>query len=335
MSVSALRVGTAGDQDVEQFTLRSDAGVEVDVLSFGVSVRDWRVPVDSGMRSVILGLKNVQDYPEHSPHFGAIAGRVANRIRNASFDLDGAQYPLATPASGLHLHGGPEGLGLQVWKGEPDSANTAVRFTHFSPDGAMGYPGNVEFTATYSLSGHTLRLELAANPDRRTPISLVQHIYFNLGSGSTVNDHTFRSTASAYTELDDSLIATGAILPVDGTKYDFRQPRRLDDAAGNTDYDINLVLPTSRKFEEPVFTVVGPDKALTLDLWTDRPAVQLYNGVTTDVRVPGHADKTYGKYSGFCLEDQAFPDAVHNPHFPDIIYGPDRPYRHWCEIRIA
>jgi aldose 1-epimerase len=53
------------------------------------------------------------------------------------------------------------------------------------------------------------------------------------------------------------------------------------------------------------------------------------------VPVPGLYGKRYGKHSGFCLEDQAFADAVHNPHFPNVIYSPDRPYSHWCEFEIA
>ena len=78
----------------------------------------------------------------------------------------------------------------------------------------MGFPGNVFFTATYTLEGNTLRLELAGLPDRRTPISLVQHQYFNLGTGFDVLDHHLTINGSARSEVDGHLIPTGAILPV-------------------------------------------------------------------------------------------------------------------------
>jgi aldose 1-epimerase len=336
----AIAVSTFGDfngKRVDQFHLKSDTGVEVDIIGYGVAVRDWRVPVAGGLRSVVLGFETFAPYPEHSPHFGSLAGRVANRIKDAAFDLNGKTYTLPANAGALHLHGGPEGLGRQVWQGEADEANTTVRFTHFSPDGAMGYPGNVNFEAYYTLSGNRLKLELRATTDTATPISLVQHQYFNLGAGPDVLDHTIQVNSSAYTELGkDDLCPTGAILPSRGTQYDLRAPRTMRDGSGNpVDYDIGMALDTGRSHEDPVATVTGPDGALTLKLWTDRPGLQVYNSVWTDIPVPGLNGKRYGKHAGFCLEDQSFADAVHNPHFPNIIHSPERPYSHWCDIEIA
>ena len=336
MTIAVSTFGEFKGKRVDQFRLTSSTGVSVDVIGYGVAVRDWRVPVSGGERSVVLGFDNMDAYAQHSPHFGSLAGRVANRIKGASFDLNGKTYKLPPNAGDLQLHGGDEGLGRQVWDGQVDEANNAVRFTHFSPDGAMGYPGNVNFSATYRLNGNRLRLELTATTDQATPISLVQHQYFNLGTTDDVLDHTIQVNSSAYTELGDDLSPTGAILPSRGTIYDLRQPRTMRDSAGQpVDYDIGMALDTGRKHADPIATVVGPDKALTLKLWSDRPGVQVYNGVWTDIPVPGLDGKTYKKHAGFCLEDQSFADAVHNPHFPNVIHTPDRPYSHWCEFEIA
>jgi len=335
----AIAVSTFGEHEgkrVDQFKLQSETGVEVDLISYGGVVRDWRVPVNGGLRSVVLGFDDFALYPAHSPHFGSLAGRVANRIKDASFDLDGRHYDLPANEGALILHGGADGLGRQVWKGQVDEANNAVRFSHFSPDGHMGFPGNVNFAATYSLHGNILRLELSATTDRATPISLVQHQYFNLGTGDDILDHRIQVESSAFTEPGPDLCPSGAILPSKGTNYDLRTARTMRDAAGNAiEYDLNLVLDTGRKHSDPIATVTGPDGALTLKLWSDRPGVQVYNGVWTDVPVPGLNGKRYGKHSGFCLEDQSFADAVHNPHFPNIIHTPERPYSHWCEFEIA
>ncbi|MEO5805416.1 aldose epimerase family protein [Devosia sp.] len=336
MAISVSTFGQHKGKQVQQFKLVSTTGVEVDIIGLGVAVRDWRVPVKGGLRSVVLGFDTLEDYVQHSPHFGALAGRVANRIKDASFDLDGKHYELVPNEGALSLHGGPEGLGRQVWDGVADDADNSVTFTHFSPDGAMGYPGDVTFTAKYTLAGNKLRLDLSAIADRRTPISLVQHQYFNLGTTDTVLDHMLQVETSAYTLLGEDLCASGAIVPVKDTIYDLRQGRAMRDADGKpVGYDINLVLDTGRELDEPIATVTGPDGALTLKIWSDQPAVQAYNGLWTDIPVPGLNGKTYGRFSGFCLEDQKFPDALHNPHFPSVIYGPDRPYRHWCEIEIA
>jgi aldose 1-epimerase len=337
MSVSVEAFGSYKGQQVDQFKLTSDTGVEVDIITYGVAVRDWRVPVAGGKRSVVLGFENFDHYPAHSPHFGSLAGRVANRISGASFEIDGKTYRVPANQSVNSLHGGPEGLGLVVWKGEADSAGNRVRFTHHSPDGAMGFPGNVDFTAIYTLSGNRLRLELSAVTDRKTPISLVQHQYFNLGTSDDVLDHVYQFKANAYTENSNpDLIPTGAILPVAGTKYDFSKPRTSRDGEGKgIDYDGNLVLDNGRDLADPVAVVIAPDKALTLKLWTDRPGLQFYNAVYTDIPVPGLNGRHYGHNSGFCLEDQAFPDAMHQSHFPSIVYSPERPYSHWCEFEIA
>lgn len=333
MSVAVEKFGEYGGKSVEQFKLRSDSGVEVDIISWGVLVRDWRVPVAGGKRSVVLGFDTFDSYPKASPYFGSLAGRVANRIKNGTFTLDGKTYSVAQNFHGHTLHGGPEGIGRLVWGGEADSANNAVRFTLDSPDGAMGFPGNVKFTATYTLNGNTLRLDIGAKADRRTPINVVQHQYFNLGTGKDVLDHAFKVNASAYTELGGPLIPTGAILPVEGTVWDFRAGRTMRDVAGKPiDYDGNVVLATDRRFEDPVAVVTGPDQALTLKLYTDQPGLQIYNSVTTEASAEG---KHFGHHCGFCLEDQGLPDSVNNPHFPSTIYGPDRDYSHRVDIEIA
>lgn len=333
MSIGYRNVGEAGGRPVVEFNLRSDTGVEVDILTWGGVVRDWRVPVAGGLRSVVLGFDSFEPYPQHSPYFGAIAGRVANRIDGSTFEIDGETFTVAENVPGLTLHGGPEGLGVTNWVGEVDSAGNAVRLTHRSPDGHQGFPGNVDFTATYTLVGNRLKLVLEAKADRRTPISLVQHQYFNLGTGSDVLDHRYRIAASAYTPNDERLVPTGEILPLEGTIWDFRKPRTMRDANGEAiAYDGNLALDTGRNPADPAVEVTGPDGALTLKLWTDRPGVQLYNSVWTNVDGGG---RKYGRFSGFCLEDQSFPDAMHNPHFPSIVYGPGRDYLHHCDIEIA
>ena len=334
--VSVKSFGNFGGRRVDQFTLTSDTGVEVDILNWGVVVRDWRVPVKGGKRSVVLGFDAFDAYPLHSPYFGAVVGRVANRIGGSRFTLLGKTYTLPANEGPNCLHGGPESLGRLVWDAAPDEAANAVVFSIASPDGAMGFPGNVHVTATYRLVGNRLTLSLAAITDRPTPLSMVQHQYFNLGTGADVLNHTYRFAAHAFTEVDSALIPTGNIVQVTpGSDRDFTTPRTLRDAAGQpVSYDGNYVLDAGRDPADPVAVVSSPGGDLTLRHWTDRPGLQFYDAVYTDIPVPGLGGKRYGKFSGFCIEDQSFPDAVNHPHFPSIIITPDRPYRHVCEIEI-
>jgi aldose 1-epimerase len=337
MAIAVSAVGEFEGRRVDEAVLESSDGVSVNIMNWGVVVRDWKVPAGGTPRSVVLGFDTFAPYPGHSPHFGALAGRVANRIGGSSFVLDGKRYDLVPNEGTTHLHGGPGGLGRQVWAMETDSQANAVRFTLDSPDGDMGYPGNVQFEAVYRLDGKTLRLELSGIPDRPTPISLVQHQYFNLGLGDTVVDHTVHMPyCVARTESDEKRVMNGVISPIHGTQYDFLAPRTMRDSAGApVDYDLNLVLATHRDFADPIAIATGEDGVLTLKLRSDQPGLQFYDGIMTDIAVPGHGGKTYGKYSGLCFEDQMFPDAVHQKHFPDVICTPDKPYRHWCEIEIG
>ena len=97
----------------------------------------------------------------------------------------------------------------------------------------MGFPGNVEFTAVYSLKGGTLRLEITARTDRKTPINVVQHQYFNLGTTDDVLDHSYWFAINAITEVDGALIPTGNIIETKpGTQWYFRQPKTLRDSSG-------------------------------------------------------------------------------------------------------
>jgi aldose 1-epimerase len=335
--VAVKAFGSFEGRRVDQFTLTSASGVEVDLINWGVTVRDWRVPVKGALRSVVLGFEQFDDYPKHSPHFGSLAGRVANRITGASFALGGRTYALPANENGCTLHGGPEGIGRLVWDTDINSTGSAVRFSLASPDGAMGFPGALALTATYTLSGNRLKLELGASTDRPTPVSLVQHQYFNLGTSGHVLDHRYQFAAAAFSEVDDQLIPTGNIIEAKpGSERNFRTAKTLRDAGGKpVDHDENFVLDTGRDPAEPAAIVTAPDGDLTLKLRTDRPGLQFYNAVMTDVPVPGLGGRRYGRHSGFCLEDQAFPDALHHPHFPNIIITPDRPYSHWCEFEIG
>lgn len=321
-------------RDVEEIVLRSPAGVEISILTYGALVRDWRVPVDGTMRSVVLGFDSFEPYLTRSPFFGAICGRVANRIGGAQFDLDGVHYDLVPSEGKNQLHGGPKNFATTLWS-VTALTPTSVTLALSSPDGDMGFPGNVAVEFTYRLEGHKLMLEWTARSDKPTPINLVQHNYFNLMGQGDVLDHTLEVTGTAVTELGEGQIPTGAIVPVAGTELDFSSPRPMRDQAGNAiEIDINYALPTRRNFADAVGRFRAPDASLTLEIFSDQPGLQVYNGWKIEPDTKGLHGQHYGPFSGLCLEDQIFPDAINNPHFPNSVFGPDRPYHHWCAIEI-
>ncbi|WP_417583827.1 aldose epimerase family protein [Pelagibacterium sp.] len=331
----AKMVGSIDGHAVHEVVLASKSGVRVSILNYGALIRDWRVPVGDALRPVVLGFDDIESYRAHSPYFGAIAGRVANRISGAQFTLDGTAYHLMPNEGQNQLHGGPKGLSHQIWTIK-EAREDQLKLSHFSADGDMGYPGNLDIELTYTLTGNRLEIAFSAQTDKPTPVNIVQHNYFNLMGSGDVLDHRLRLASGAYTEIDDALLPTGAILPTKNTTLDFRQARALRQADGSGQpIDHNFVLDTGRDVSEPVAVLEAPDGALTLKLYTDQPGLQVYDGLKLDVPVPGIDGVSYPAFGGLCLEDQNFPDAVNNPHFPSAIVTPAVPYRHWCAIEIG
>src|SRR5215213_2038166 len=332
--------------DVFEVTLRSRAGGEAKVMTYGAVVRDLIVPGAGGPQRVVNGLNTLEDYVRHSPHFGAIAGRYANRIRGGRFSIDGESYQLPLNQENKHsLHGGGNGLGKQVWQ-LGSVGDEFVTLTHVSPGGEAGYPGTMVTSCTYRMVDVTLRVELLAVTDKPTPVNLCHHSYFNLNRSDSILDHTLEIAADFYTPVDPDLIPTGEIRSVAGTPYEFRTPRpvRLEKPGGQGRfwYDTNFVLRRDRLEASGVerlplayaATFASPASSVSLQVWTTEPGLQVYDGFKTNVPVPGLDGATYGASSGLCLEPQHFPDSPNRPHFPETILRPCAVYRQVTEYRF-
>jgi aldose 1-epimerase len=330
---------------VEEVRLRSGVA-EAAIISYGAVLRDLIVPTHGGTQRVVLGLDRLEDYVAHSPHFGAIAGRYANRIRHGRFVLDGETYQLPLNQENRHsLHGGGNGLGKRIWQVAARSKDF-VTLTHVWPDREAGYPGTLVTACTYRLQGTTLRIELSATADQATPVNLCHHSYFNLDGSDTVLDHELEVAAEFYTPADADWIPTGQILGLAGTPFDFRtsRPIQLMDASGErVRYDHNYVL--RRKRLEPsgfdhlplahAATLSSRRNGLKLEVWTTEPGLQVYDGFKVNLPVPGHDGAVYGPNAGLCLEPQHFPDSPNQAHFPSTILRPGEVYRQVTEYRFG
>jgi aldose 1-epimerase len=322
---------------VLEVTLRSDAGAEARIISYGGVVRDLIVPSKAGPQHVVLGFEKFEDYPAYSPHFGANPGRVANRIGFGRFTLDDVTYDLFKSHGGPHtLHGGATGFGKRVWS-LVQSDQRSASFVLVSEDGDMGFPGRVVTTVTYRLlEPATLQVIFTAITDKATPVNLAQHSYFNLDGSADVLDQHMQIDADFYTPTDADLIPTGEILSVAGTPWDFRSDRtlRFDTLDGSFKYDGNLVLRGSGVLARAARSW-SPKSGVSMETWTTQPGVQLYDAAKLNIPVPGLGGAKYGAYGGFCLETQNFPDAVNKGHFPSSILRPGEVYHHETQYRFA
>ncbi len=314
------------DTPITSHTLR-DGDTRITLLSLGCAIQDWQV----GNRHVVLGYANPEDYRRNPAAMGVVCGRVVNRIRDARFTLDDQLWQLPANLPPHHIHGGPGGLGLRNWRLETDGAR-AARLTLHSPHLDQGYPGAVDFEVHLSLQDHALTWQMTAHPERPTPINLAQHLYFNLGETADVRDHSLFIDADHITPNGPDLIPTGAIDPVEGTRFDFRKTRRIDEADASAEgYDLNYLLNQS---PGPHARAHAPD-GCTLELWTDRPGLQLYTSNTLGPSFPPLPGQMHTRFAGLCLEAQDLPNAINQPGFGSIIHGPDAPYTQTTTIRIT
>ena len=187
-TVEQASLGTTGDgQAVEIYTLSNESGARARVMTYGGILTELWVPDrDGALGDVVLGFDNLAQYETENPYFGCITGRVANRIAEGQFTLDGTTYSVAVNNGPNHLHGGIKGFDKVVWDADvveqPDGEALRLRYT--SPNGEEGYPGTLSVEVTYVLTReNALRIEYEATTDQATPINLTNHSYFNLAGG--------------------------------------------------------------------------------------------------------------------------------------------------------
>jgi aldose 1-epimerase len=324
---------------VDLFVLTNANGVQAKITNYGGIVTELHVPDRDGkLGDVVLGFDNLPSYLAGHPFFGAIAGRVANRIAKGKFTLDGKEYKLAINNGPNSLHGGLQGFDKKVWKAEPIETADAVgvKLSYLSKDGEEGYPGDLSVTVTYALTNQNeLRIDYKATTDKATPVNLTNHSYFNLAgakSGGDVLGHELMLEADNFTPVDDTLIPTGEIKPVKGTPLDFTMPHTIGERIAQIPksiggYDHNFVLNGGGKKLALAARVREPKTGRVLEAYTTEPGVQLYTGNFLDGSSKGKGGVAYNKHAGFCLETQHYPDSINQPKFPSVVLQPAKEYR--------
>lgn len=320
----ALEDGTA----VSLWELTNERGLTAQVLDYGVTIRSVRVPDKRGkLVDVVLGYDTLKEYVRDGCYLGTTVGRCANRIKGASFELNGKTYPLYANNGENHLHGGKRGFNKYVWHGE--QTGEAVTFSRLSPDGEEGYPGNLQVQVTIGWEGDSLTIRYEATTDQDTVVNLTNHSYFNLNGKGKINGHLLQVAADHYTLNGRDGIPTGEVVSVEGSAMDFRTPKTIGQDAGKKEpcvsffngYDSNFIISG-----HPFATAVGDKTGITLIADTDQPGVQLYTANALGPRL-GKKGSFYGFRSGFCLETQNYPDAIHHPQWPSCILKAGETYR--------
>ncbi|GAB7193617.1 galactose mutarotase [Kineococcus sp. NUM-3379] len=339
---------TASGQEVQRWVLRTPGGASAAVLSLGGALQSWR----ADGAELVVGLADVAAYEASTAFFGATVGRFANRIANGRFTLDGTEHTIPTGDAEHALHGGVDGFDRRVWDVAEVPGAAAVRLRLSSPDGDMGFPGRLEAEVTYTLAdlpggGAEVRLDYLATTDAPTPVSLTNHAYLNvdgIGSG-TVEGQVLRIAGSRYLPVDAGLIPTGELAPVAGTPFDFTQPRRIGEHLRDADaqllaaqgYDHCWVLDATSgaaPAEPELVAEVTGAGGRVLQVLTDRPGLQFYSGNFLDAATPAADGQPVRQTDALCLETQALPDAVNQPHLGDVVLRPGEQWRSTTLMRV-
>jgi aldose 1-epimerase len=307
---------------VQQFTLRNAKGMMAKIITYGGIITELQAPDRTGsFTNVMAGADSLDRYTGRGGVPAAVVlGRVANRIANARFTIDGVEYKVTANMGPHQLHGGRVGFDKVVWQAEPlpvGEHEAAVRLTYLSKDGEEGFPGNLTATVTYTLTDNNeLRLDYTATSDKPTPVNLSNHAYFNLAGAGSVANHELWLNADQYTVADAQMLPTGEIASVKGTPLDFTTPALIGARMNQVTqprgiYDHNFVINGGGKSIVLAARVKEPLSGRQMEVRTTQPGVQLFTG----------------RQGRFCLETQHFPDSVNHTNFPSTLLRPGEKFQ--------
>lgn len=333
MDVKKRKFGLLADGSKVSLYTVDNGEMSFSVTNYGCVITSICVPSKKGIVSdVVLGPATFDGLINSDIYFGACVGRFANRISGASFSIDGNQYQLDKNDGDNCLHSGFFRWDKQLWDAEivETASGTGIRFSRMSPDGEQGMPGNMQVSVTYLLNSHNaLTIHYDAVSDAVTPVNITNHSYFNLAghNSGSIDTHILTLDCSSYLETDEYRIPTGAVLPVDNTPFDFRNPKAIGkdlhtaDFSGAKGYDHCYCIDRKKGKLVQFATVFEPVSGRTMTVLSDMPGVQFYTGNWIE-GISGKNGYVYHDYDGFCLETQQYPDAPNKPDFPSCLLHP-------------
>jgi len=341
MAANVVSFGKTKDgRTVEKILLKSGR-LEAEIMTLGATVLALCVPDRTGkLTDVVLGYTNPAAYEENEGYLGALVGRYANRIAGACFSIDGGTYQLAANEGSKQLHGGPEGFSKQIFSIEA-AEKDRVALCYTAPDGENGYPGTLDLRVTYTLTERGLTMRYEATCDKPTYCNITNHSYFNLDGSGDILQHRLWIDADDYTPVDSASLPVAEKTSVAGTPFDFTEEKEVGREIGvdyeqlrlTGGYDHNYVL-REREGIRLAARVRSGVSGITMEVWTDKPGVQLYSGNYLATTSDTKTGAPYSKRDGLCLETQFAPDSPNHPHWRDIVLRPGAVYCYTTEYRF-
>ena len=326
---------TKKGEQVYCYTLKNEF-LEVSVLNYGGIIQKIMMPDKNGkFENIVLGFDDIKGYEERSPHFGAIVGRTAGRIKKGELYINGTLYQLETNNCGNNLHGYPEFYGQKIWDCEivEEEERAVLILKRTSPHLEAGYPGKVDFTVKYILDKNSLILEYEGIPDRDTYMSLTNHTYFNLSGDykKDIGNQKITLACDEYLEVDEETLPV-KISKVDNSIFDLRKGRTFNDVFSSDEEQVKIVNggidhPFVLSHKEDLDAVcIDEESGRILEMKTDQPAVVIYTGNWLDEVGVISGDIVCRNHFGFCLETQDYPDVLKFIPEKSKIYNENKKY---------
>jgi len=309
----------------------------------------WMPDQRNSFEDVVLGYDHIDKYlnNEGERYLGAVVGRCANRISNATFTIDSVEYQLPKNDGENTLHGGLIGADKRVW--DVTSVNDSVITMHtIFADGEDGFPGNLDVTMSYTLThDNQFQIRYAATTDKPTLCNFSHHSFFNLkGEGNgTILDHELQINSRYMTTIDNQLLTDGNFSGVKNTPFDFREKHRIGDNINADDeqlknakgYDHNWIIdkndPKAYKWDA---TLTDPASGREMQVWSDQVGLQFYSGNFFNGKTKGKSGKPLNYREGLALEPQFFPNAInHETLAPVPVLRPGTEYHQLCIYKFA
>lgn len=320
--------------EVTAYTLSNDTGVSARILDFGCTIVNlWVKDAAGKVADVVCGYDDLNGYLNAGGYQGAIIGRVANRIRNGKFTLEGIEYSLCINDLPNSLHGGMIGFNKRMWdvKIISDGDEPEIEMSYISPDMEENYPGNLSVKCIYKLTKDAgLSIRYIATTDKTTVVNITNHSYFNLAgyNSGTVKDQIMWLDADSFIEHDDTLIPTGRFINVERTLYDFRTPAPIGRGFDMGGYDDSFIFTNAG--DETVklrASLEDPASGRKMEVWTSQPCVGVYTANMIDEDdIPFKGGVGQKKNCAVCFETQKMPDAINHEGFDNTILRPGEIY---------
>ncbi|GKZ33185.1 hypothetical protein AbraIFM66950_002974 [Aspergillus brasiliensis] len=306
----------------EVFTIMAD-NITAKFIPYGARLISLHVPDKEGTpQDVVVGYDDPTQYLNDTQtshtYFGAVIGRIANRIKNGSFTLGGTEYNIPKNHDGLYtLHGGNVGYDQRNWS---VAAYTSSSVTFALYDNATeGFPGDVVTHATYTVDSK----RTADNPQglsrlvtelvslaltESTPIMLSNHIYWNLNAfkqPTILNDTWLQLPLSRrFIATDSNQIPTGGIATVEDSDHhsmDFTAGKSIGQDISYTEglcgsdctgYDNCFIIDRDPHYAAATDNVVpalrwhSNTTGISMEVATNQPAIQVFTCLNMDGTIP-------------------------------------------------